>query len=135
MTLAKFLDTYEDKPRRKACMLALQSLSKFEIFKPELPTLFDTLLPVINNSKAEGILNLRELALNILSHLCKDQRENQKIFRRNKGIESLVECLQFKEIDQSGNTTTFLIAVLDCLANAVFGNKRSELHFLDIDGG
>jgi hypothetical protein len=24
--------------------------------------------------------------------------------------------------------------VLDCLNNAVFGNKRSELHFLDIEG-
>jgi len=93
LTLAKFLNTYEDKPRRKACMSALQSLTKFEIFKPELPTLFDTLLPVINNSKAEGVLNLREFSLNILSNLCKEQRDNQKIFRRNKGIESLVECL------------------------------------------
>lgn len=53
-------------------MLALQSLTKFEIFKPELPKLFDTLLPVINNSKAEGVLNLRELSLNILSNLCKE---------------------------------------------------------------
>jgi len=72
ITLAEFLKTYEDKPRRKACMLALQSLTKFEIFKPELPKLFDTLLPVINNSKVEGVLNLRELSLNILSNLCKE---------------------------------------------------------------
>jgi len=27
-----------------------------------------------------------------------------------------------------------LLAVLDCLSTAVFGNKRSELHFLDIEG-
>jgi len=74
-------------------------LSKFEIFKPELPILFDTLLPVINNSQAAGTLNLRELSLNILSHLCKDQRDNQKILRRKNGIETLVEALQFKEID------------------------------------
>lgn len=26
------------------------------------------------------------------------------------------------------------MAVLDCISNAVFGNKRSEIHFLDIDG-
>jgi len=26
------------------------------------------------------------------------------------------------------------LSVLDCLNNAVFGNKRSELHFLDIEG-
>jgi len=74
-------------------------LSKFEIFKPELPILFDTLLPVINNSQAAGTLNLRELSLNIFSHLCKDQRDNQKILRRKNGIETLVEALQFKEID------------------------------------
>ncbi len=27
-----------------------------------------------------------------------------------------------------------MVAVLDCISNAVFGNKRSEIHFLDIDG-
>lgn len=110
-------------------------MSKFEVFKPDLHILFDTLLPIVNNTQAVGTLNLKELAFNILSFLCKDQRENQKAFRRKNGIETVVEALQFKEIDQSGNATTFLISVLDCLANSVFGNKRSELHFLDIDGG
>jgi hypothetical protein len=38
------------------------------------------------------------------------------------------------EVDQSGNSTTFLVSVLDCLSNAVFDNKRSQLHFLDIEG-
>lgn len=27
-----------------------------------------------------------------------------------------------------------MLSVLDCLNNAVFNNKRSELHFLDIEG-
>lgn len=44
------------------------------------------------------------------------------------------ENLQFNEIDQSGNASTFLLGVIDCLNNAVFGCKRSELHFLDIEG-
>jgi hypothetical protein len=26
------------------------------------------------------------------------------------------------------------LSVVDCLSNSVFGNKRSELHFLDIEG-
>jgi hypothetical protein len=26
------------------------------------------------------------------------------------------------------------VAVLDCISNTIFGNKRSEIHFLDIDG-
>lgn len=42
--------------------------------------------------------------------------------------------MQFKDVDHSGNAITFISSVLDCLANAVFGNKRCELHFLDIDG-
>lgn len=37
-------------------------------------------------------------------------------------------------MDQSGNGNTFLLSVMDCLAQAVYGNKRSELHFLDIEG-
>ena len=70
----------------------------------------------------------------ILSGICKEQRENQKLFRRKGGIELIVNSLQFDEVDQSGNSITFLVAALDCLSNAVFGNKRSEIHFLDIDG-
>ena len=27
-----------------------------------------------------------------------------------------------------------MLGVLDCLSNAVFSNKRSELHFLEIEG-
>ena len=27
-----------------------------------------------------------------------------------------------------------MLSVLDCLNNAIFNNKRSELHFLDIEG-
>jgi len=77
---------------------------------------------------------LRELSFTILSNICKDMRENQKVFRRKQGIEILKENLNFSEVDQSGNTTTFLIAVLNCQKNAIFGNKRSEAHFLDIEG-
>ena len=37
-------------------------------------------------------------------------------------------------IDKSGNVITFILALLDCLNNAVFGNRRSEIHFLEIEG-
>lgn len=73
--LANFLMTYDDKPRRKACMQALQSICKIEMFKPELPMLIETLIGIVNE-KQEGCLQLRELSLNILSGICKDQREN-----------------------------------------------------------
>ena len=37
-------------------------------------------------------------------------------------------------MDNSGNPSTFLLSVLDCLSSSVYGNKRSEIHFLDIEG-
>ena len=42
--------------------------------------------------------------------------------------------LSYDEVDQSGNSITYLVAVLDCITNCIFGNKRSKIHFLDIDG-
>lgn len=115
-------------------MQALQSLIKFEMFKSELPMLIEILIGVVSDTKKDGTLTLRELSLNILSEICKGQRENQKLFRRKNGIELVVNQLNYNDVDQSGNTITFLVAVLDCISNSVFGNKRSEIHFLDIDG-
>jgi hypothetical protein len=79
-------------------------------------------------------LDLREYALNIISNLCRGNRENQKEFRRNRGIENLKKNLAYSLVEQTGNSSTFLLSVLDCLSSAVYGNKRSELHFLDIEG-
>ena len=70
-TLANFLMTYDDKPRRKACKYALQALVKFEMFKPELPMLIETLIGIVAE-KQDGCLQLRELSLNILSGICKE---------------------------------------------------------------
>ena len=88
----------------------------------------------IIQSGTEVHLDLREYAFNIMSNLCKDNRDNQKEFRRKNGIEILKVNLAYSEVEQSGNASTFLLSVIDCLSNAVFGNKRSELHFLDIEG-
>jgi hypothetical protein len=96
--------------------------------------LIETLLDVIEHTDESGTLCLRELSFNILSNLCQECRDNQKAFRRLKGIEALRSNLNNLEVDQSGNSTTFLVSVLDCLSNAVFDNKRSQLHFLDIEG-
>ena len=59
--------------------------------------------------------------------------------RRKGGIEIIKENLAFhassnNRIDKSGNVTTFILALLDCLNNAVFGNRRSEIHFIEIEG-
>ena len=134
LTIGTFLETYTDKSRRKACMLALQPISSIDMFKSELTKLIPTLLHVVSGTGKEGVLQLRELSVNILSNLCNENRENQKLFRRSGGIEAMIQNMQFKEVDHSGNAITFIGSVLDCLANSVFGNKRCESHFLDIEG-
>ena len=116
-------------------MKALLNTSTYDYFKKDFADkgIIDILLDIVQNNK-DNALDMREMAFNIISNISKDCRANQKEFRRKGGIEIIKENLAYSEVDQSGNASTFLLAVLDCLNNAVFGNKRSELHFLDIEG-
>lgn len=129
------MQVYSDYERRIACMKAILQASNFEFFKANFHNsgLQDVLLEIIK-SGTDVHLDLRETAFNILSNICKDNRDNQKEFRRKSGIEYLKTNLAYSEVEQSGNASTFLLSVIDCLSNAVFGNKRSEIHFLDIEG-
>jgi hypothetical protein len=45
------------------------------VFKAELPMLIEPLIAIVS-SQTEGSLSLKELSLNILSHICKEQRDN-----------------------------------------------------------
>lgn len=120
-----------------SCLKAISSTSTYDFFKKDYSDLksglVENLISIIKGSKDQP-LDMRELAFNVISYLCKECRGNQKEFRRKGGIEMLKDNLAFADIDQSGNGTTYILAVLDCLANTVFGNKRSELHFLDLEG-
>jgi len=131
----KMMQTYQDYERRIACMKAILQASKFDFFKQNFNNsgLMDVLLEIIK-SGTDVHLDLREYAFNIISNLCCNNRDNQKELRRKQGIEILKSNLAYSEVEQSGNASTFLLAVVDCLSNTVFGNKRSELHFLDIEG-
>jgi hypothetical protein len=82
-------------------MKALLSASKFEFFKIELAekNIIETLLDIISNCDEPGTLYLRELSFNILSNICKACRENQKAFRRLKGIEAIRGNLNNAEVD------------------------------------
>jgi hypothetical protein len=98
----------------------------------------DILLDIIQNQN-DNPLDLRELSFNIISNISKGVRQNQKELRRKGGIELLKENLSYhasskNRIDKSGNVTTFVLALLDCLNNSVFGNRRSEIHFIEIEG-
>lgn len=133
--LIQFLSSYTDYERKHSCLKVLLNTSEYDSFKKDFADrgIMELLLDIIQNSKENSLL-LRELAFNIISNICKDTRPNQKEFRRKGGIEIIKDNLRMTEIDQSGNANTFLLAVLDCLNFAVYGNTRSELHFLEIEG-
>ncbi len=116
-------------------MKALLNTSNGDEFKKDFAEkgIMDILLDIVQNTK-DNPLDMREMAFNIISNISKDCRPNQKEFRRKGGIEIIKDNLSYTEVDQSGNASTFLLGVLDCLKNTVFSNKRSELHFLDIEG-
>lgn len=116
-------------------MKAVLQTSNFDSYKQDYNNsgLIDVLVGIIKEGTQVN-LDLREYAFNILSNICKDNRDNQKEFRRKKGIEFLKDNLAYQEVEQTGNASTFILSVLDCLCNSVYGNKRSEIHFLDIEG-
>lgn len=134
-TLIHFLSTFNDYERKHSSLKALLNTSEYDFFKRDFADrgIMEILLDIIQNQQ-ENSLDLRELAFNIVSNICKDTRVNQKEFRRKGGIEVIKDNLKVGEVDQTGNNNTFLLAVLDCLNFAVYGNARSELHFLEIEG-
>jgi hypothetical protein len=116
-------------------MKAVLNTSTYDYFKKDFADkgIMDILLDIVQNTK-DNPLDMREMSFNIISNISKECRANQKEFRRKGGLEILKDNLAYAEVDQTGNASTFLLSVLDCLNNSVFGNKRSELHFLDIEG-
>lgn len=91
------------------------------------------MLEIINTSEIP--LESREYSFNIISQLCYDNKLAQKEFRRKGGIEILKKNLVYQNvIDQIGNQKIFIMIVLDCLWNAIIGNKRNEEQFIDMDG-
>ena len=98
--------------------------------------IIQVLLDLISN-EAENSLEMREIAFNIISNMCMECRLNQKEFRRKGGVELLRSNLKLEDLILNashhreagtigGNSvSTYLVAVIDCLSNAVLVNKRS----------
>lgn len=78
--LAIFLQTFTDKPRRRSVLLAILAASTFNYFKEDLQqqNIIATLLDIVQDSKTQGSLYIRELCLNIIANICEDCRNNQK---------------------------------------------------------
>ncbi len=67
--------------------------------------------------------------------MCVNNKLAQKEFRRKGGIDILKKNLNYQNIlDQIGNQKIYILVVLDCLWNAVIGNKRNEEQFIELDG-
>ena len=74
-------------------------------------------------------------ALRCLTSICADETDdvNQAVLRRAKGIQLMIEALRHATPDAQ-NKVQFLCAVVDCIWDAVVGNKRSEARLLVNDG-
>lgn len=134
--MIKFLQIYSDRDRRQICLKTINNIINSDIIKKELTEekLIDFLLEIINNT-LENSLEAREYSFNIISQMCMNNKLAQKEFRRKGGIEILKKNLNYQSIlDQIGNQKIFVLVVLDCLWNAVIGNKRNEEQFIELDG-
>lgn len=133
--LVHFLSTYSDIDRKVVTLKALEIASQCPDFKQELAEegLFDTLLDIVQ-SESDYPLIARELALTIVSNACKDCRDNQKEIRRKGWIEVIKVNIKPLPPTVNGEPDQFLLALIDCLWHSVISNKRSLLHFIDIEG-
>ena len=130
-TLIKFLQIYQDHDRKNLCLKTINNIINSELIKKDLTEekLIDFLLEIINSN--DNSLEAREYAFNIISQMCVDNKLAQKEFRRKGGIDILQKNLNYQNIlDQIGNQKLFILVVLDCLWNAVIGNKRNEEQFI-----
>lgn len=79
MILNQFLTTYNDFSRRMASLKAISATSTFDYFKKDYSDLksglVENLISLIKNSKDQP-LDMRELAFNVISYLCKECRGN-----------------------------------------------------------
>ena len=133
--LVNFLAAHNDPERKFNTLRVLELASQFPEYKVELAEegLFDILFDIIN-SDHEYSLEIREMAFSVVSNACRECRENQKEFRRKGWIELLQRNLRNQAPTVVGEPEHFILSVLDCLWHAVLKNKRSLLHFIDIDG-
>jgi len=133
--LVHFLNVHQDIQMKLATLKVLEIASQFSEFKEELSEegLFDNLLGIVEGD-VDYPLSVRELALSIVSNACKDCRKNQKEIRRKGWIEIIKSNIKEIPPTVSGEPDQYLLAVLDCLWHAILQNKRSVLHFVDIEG-
>lgn len=136
-SLTKFLTNTNDNERREKCLKVFANISLYdeEEYKLKISDegMIDILLDFIQ-SEADNSLEIRELCFTILSNLCKNCSKNKKLFRKKNGIELIISALKDSNIGISPNYALYTLAILDCLWNAILGNRKNENIFLENEG-
>lgn len=133
--LSKFLNNLSDDDRKEKCLRAFVNASQFdETYKLRIADegVIDLLLDFIGNDSEN--IEVKELCFTIISNLCKGCNKNKKQFRSKGGVDLIIQSLKDPSICKSERNALYTLSVLDCLWNAVLGNKKSESLFLDNEG-
>lgn len=133
--LTKFLTNSNDHDKKEKCLRAFVNASVLdEEYKLKISDVgvIDVLLDLIG-SDTENI-EIKELCYSIISNLCQGCNKNKKQFRSKGGVDLIIQSLKNPDIIMSERNALYTLAVLDCLWNAVLGNKKSESLFLDNEG-
>ena len=133
--LTKFLTNSNDHDKKEKCLRAFVNASVLdEEYKLKISDVgvIDVLLDLIG-SDSENI-EIKELCYSIISNLCQGCNKNKKQFRSKGGVDLIIQSLKNPDIITSERNAIYTLSVLDCLWNAVLGNKKSESLFLDNEG-
>jgi hypothetical protein len=133
--LTKFLTNSNDHDKKEKCLRAFVNASVLdEEYKLKISDVgvIDVLLDLIG-SDSENI-EIKELCYSIISNLCQGCNKNKKQFRSKGGVDLIIQSLKNPDIITSERNALYTLSVLDCLWNAVLGNKKSESLFLDNEG-
>lgn len=90
----------------------------------------DNLIDLLQH-ESDNPIEIKELCFSIISNLCQNCNKNKKLFRQKGGIDLIVNNLKDPAITTSARYALYTVAILDCLWNAILGNKKSETVFLD----
>lgn len=134
--LTKFLTNNNDVERREQCLRAFNNAALFdEAYKLKITEegILDNLVDLLQHEN-DNPIEIKELCFSIISSLCKDCPKNKRLFRKKQGLDLIVAALKDPDVAKATRYTLFTVSVLDCLWNAILGNRKNETLLLDSEG-
>eukprot|EP00163_Fabomonas_tropica_P003617 TRINITY_DN13116_c0_g1_i1.p1 TRINITY_DN13116_c0_g1~~TRINITY_DN13116_c0_g1_i1.p1 ORF type:complete len:1084 (+),score=234.45 TRINITY_DN13116_c0_g1_i1:225-3476(+) len=133
----QFLLDSRDPELRHATLRVLKETAGIDqSFKTEIGVELEGvkhLLAITSDTQED--LQTRQLACSVLSTLVKDSFANQNLLAEHRGVEVIIESLQWQAAttDAAGQLV-FLTNLIDLLWNGVVGNESNETEFLELEG-